>query len=89
MANEGGIVAEVGERVMWDVYTEDRWIRDLSTPLDLGEVPEVIALVIVVFVSVFTFSLLGNWTSCLICYFIRRGQTKLCFAGNFALTSPS
>ena len=66
MANEGGIVAEVGERVMWDVYTEDRWIRDLSTPLDLGEV---IALVIVVFVSVFTFSLFANWNSCLICYF--------------------
>ena len=47
-----------------------RWIGDLSTPLDLGEV---IALVIVVFVSVVTFSLFANWNSCLICYFVRRG----------------
>ena len=61
MANEGGIVAVTGERVMWDVYTEGGRVGDLSTPLDLGEV---IALVIVVFVSVFTFSLFANWTSC-------------------------
>ena len=69
MANEGGIVAVIGERVMWDVGGEVRWMGDLSTPLDLGEV---IALVIVVFVSVFTFSrisLFANWNSCLICYF--------------------
>ena len=44
---------------------EVRWIGDLNTPLDLGEV---IALVIVMFQSVFTFSLFANRISCQICY---------------------